>query len=336
MARTLSGIRGLCVLGAVCALSSVGSGAFAPGVNPFVDIAGTGTWTANNTGSGGWFDANTGTNPWRPVASGAMYYEERWTDPQDISAVHVDRGTQRVSRGDIYIATTSGGPMNTLVGSYDLSNSSVNWVRLSTAIQGAYGIRVEVNDDVGTGYYQIGDVFFMQTDPGANLSIGATTSTSPGSGGYGTKSLTDDYYTYTSWRASSGASENWCAINWQEPQYVRALRIVSTGHGPNWTWSDFDVQVMQGGSWITLGRADVPADTTIYWVDLGERMLIEGVRLYGSTAGGNNPTANDGLIIDEIAAFDLVPEQAAQIPEPASALLVLTGAAVLARRRRRA
>jgi len=98
-------------------------------------------------------------------------------------------------------------------------------------------------------------------------------------------------------------------------------------HDLVFVWRDFDIQLLQGGVWVTHGRANVPASQDIYWATFSDYTFAEGVRLFGSTAGGNNPTANGGLIVDDIFAF--VP-----LPEPTSAMLLAGAAMMIARRRR--
>jgi hypothetical protein len=115
---------------------------------------------------------------------------------------------------------------------------------------------------------------------------------------------------------------------------IDALRVESgSADGTTWTWRNFDVQVLQGGVWNTLGRADFTSsqydNKTIFWVSFDE-VTIEGLRLYGSDAGGNNPIANNGKIVEDIAVFE--------VPEPATSVIALLsfGHLFIARHRRRA
>lgn len=297
------------------------------GLNPFGTVDGTGAVVGNGN-PGAWTDGNIYSSSFvGPLPAPAMYREERWAAPQTVGAIILD-SIDRDAGGTITAATTPGGPFSAAFGSFSQPDRTFG-LYANPGVAPIHGVRVEVNSTTTT-YYQMGETEFLVTNPGPNLALGATTINSPG-GAYGSGSVTDQYY-YSEWRANEFAAENWVGFDFG-PGVTRnlgALRVVmSTPHGGvTWVWPDFDLQISTDAvNWTTLGRASGAGN--YYWIDLGGSYEVRALRLYGSTAGGNNPTANNGKIVDEILAF-------APIPEPAGLGLLLAGAlGWLAARRRR-
>lgn len=299
--------------------------AITAGVNPFGNIIGTGTTTANGGGVAPWYDGDVKGSSYILKSSGVLYYEERWTTPQQIGTIMLD-ATDRQAGGTVFVTTSPGGPLTQQVATYSTPNNN-STVLVPVGQGGVYGVRVEVNQSTDASYYQIGEMEIWQKQPGANRATGGSLVRSGGSL-YGSGNLTDQSFA-TEWRADENASVNWAGWEFSDNHYewARGARISSTSyHGSTWCWRDFDVQVKQGGVWSSaLVRAAVPAGDTLYWIDFGQELSIQGIRLYGSTADGNNPTANNGKIVDEIMIF---------IPEPGAALLLAAGLGFLGRRRR--
>lgn len=78
------------------------------GQNPFTNLAGTGTVTANgNAAPGTWYDKSVQSSAYLTKVSGVMYYQSKWATPTTVGAVLVD-GDGRQAGGNIYVSTTAG------------------------------------------------------------------------------------------------------------------------------------------------------------------------------------------------------------------------------------
>ncbi|OPZ30630.1 MAG: hypothetical protein BWZ02_00658 [Lentisphaerae bacterium ADurb.BinA184] len=303
------------------------------GVNPYGNILGTGSMSSNGmygASSAQWHDLMR-TAPYQAYPT-VLYYEERWTTPQDFDAIFLTR--ERVVGGTIMKAVTPGGAFDTAVESFSFLGAEPQFLHASTANGGgAYGVRVEVNVTKNNDYFQMADMEFLAQDPGANIALGATTIySSPAWSAYGTGEVTDGNLV-SARRAPTTGTEAW--VGWEFPedasQWVRALRVSSSyQHGAAWGWHNFNLQVKQNGVWNDLGQASLPSTEEFHWINFETDIEIQGVRLYGSDLLGNNPVrSGGGLIIDDIFAYAGVNP----IPEPATAVLAAAGALVLLRRR---
>jgi hypothetical protein len=303
------------------------------GVNPFGDWAGTGTQSSNGTGGAALFhDQNHGTAPWLAAGPTKLTYTETWAAAKSFTNLYLF--TSRPAGGNVYIATTPGGPLTTLLTTFSVATWNTQaWLPVNaTAV---YGVRVEVDDDKGTGFYQMGEVGFQVQDIPTNVAFGQVDVRSPNYYPDGNaNSLIDgrlDDRPYQ-WRAGTSGSECWVGFEFADgtPHSVGALRLyASIQHGSTWGWQNPDVQIKQEGVWLSLGQID-STGTNFYWIDFQGNLQVQGVRLYGSDALGNNPVrAGGGLIVDELEAF--------AVPEPATlALAGLVVASLAARRRARA
>lgn len=300
------------------------------GLNPFGSLTGTVTGNgspANLSNRDIYSSSFVGPSP-----AGPLYYEMRWntpTGPMDVGAILLDT-IHRDLGGTILGATTSGGAFSTPLGSFSMGIGRTLLLP-NTGPGSLYGVRIEGSTSTSSPlYYQLGEVELLGVNPGPNLALGAATINSPGSA-YGSGSITDQDI-YSAWRSGTTADENWVGFDFGAgvTRSIGALRVASANwHGATYTWRDFDLQISTDGvNWTTLGRASTPGSEMVYWIDLGGAYEIQALRLYGSTAGGNNPTGSGGKIVEETMAF-------APIPEPAGLGLFLAAAGWLAARRRR-
>jgi len=321
---------------AVLAVAAQASAAFTPG-NPYGNITNSGIRTTNSlTGLTGYGDQWTGGSAFiGPLPSAALDYKQTGspnTIDLGIKTVFLDTIT-RDAGGVIRTASTPGGLYTNTFGSFNIATGN-RFGRVDRTGSGPInGIQVEVNS-TASNHYQLGELELLTIQPSANVAFGQTSIASPGSQA---GNMTDEFYNgigVTEWRASSSAATNggeqWTGFEFagQQSTELKAIRIVTSApHGLTFVWRDFDIQLKQGGVWVTQGRANVPATQDIYWATFPDYTFAEGVRLFGSTAGGNNPTASGGLIVDDIFAF--VP-----LPEPSSAILLVGAALGMIRRRR--
>ncbi len=322
------------VLSAIVALVFVASAprasGYVGGVNPFGDWAGTGTAAHNGTGGAGqWHDQSSGTAPYRAIADGPLTYTETWTSPKYVKNLEFFTG-DRAAGGNVYYSTTLGGPLTTPLTTFSIASGYVEtWIPVDTTV---YGLKVEVNDAKSTGYYQMGEVGFQPENLPADMALGQTAVRSSNYYPDGNPDgIIDGQYWDRphQWRAGESGTDCWAGFVFADgtAKGVGALKIyASIQHGEGWGWHNADLQVMQNGVWNSLGKMN-SAGTNFYWIDFGGNIQIQGVRLYGSTALGNNPVGTGGgKIVDELMAF--------AVPEPAVASLLAMAAASLCARRR--
>lgn len=303
---------------------------YVAGVNPFGDWAGTGTAAHNGAGDASqWHDQNAGTGMWLAAGATKLTYTETWTSPKYVRNVYLF-SDGRPAGGNVYCSTTLGGPLTTPLTTFSIGTVNTQmWIPVDTTV---YGVKVEVNDDKGTGYYQMGEVGFQVENLPADMALGQTAIRSPNyypdgnANGIIDGRWDDRQY---QWRAGETGTDCWAGFVFADgtAKGVGALELyASIQHGEGWGWHNADLQVMQNGVWNSLGKMN-STGTNFYWIDFGGNIQIQGVRLYGSTALGNNPVGTGGgKIIDEIFAF--------AVPEPAAASLLAMAAASLCARRR--
>jgi len=314
---------------AVAALlvASLSQAAATQGISPTINIAGTGAVSGYGATS---FINGASNGTYSLSASAPLVYKETWDTPQDISGFMLN-GSARTFGGTIMVATTLGGPCDTPLAIF--AGIERESLILNAPAQGVYGIEIVFdwgyNSPTDGGCYQFGQLAILSSPRSlANLASGMTT---VNGGFYNTGyngSVTDSSLGADEWRAQSGLSENWVGFEVPDDGTVDITHLYVVGgprHGSVYMWRDFEVQVKQNGVWSdTLIRVNVAAGLDTCWIDLGEEMTVQGVRIYGSTAGGNNYD----VIMSEIMAFNF------SIPEPATmSLLALGGLAMLRRRK---
>jgi hypothetical protein len=296
--------------------------------NPYGNYIGTGTASANGGGTSSWSDQNTHTTNF--TTSPPLFYQETYATGRPLGHVIVEPYSRQVS-GDIYVATSLAGPLTTPYASFSLPGFSPGM--FSNPVGNIFGVRVEATGTTaGDGNRQIAGAEFLTLNPGPNVALGMANVASAGSILSG--SVTNGMYD-RSWRASSAADNQFVGFQFGDTEYLKALRITtSSPDAIAFAWNNFQVELLQDGNWNPIGQANLGGSQDILWIDLEEGMFADGVRLFGSNALGNNPTANGGLIINEIMAF--ATEAPVPAPEPTAFALLGLGlpAIVLARRRR--
>jgi hypothetical protein len=254
-----------------------------------------------------------------------LFYEERYNTPQTLTRVLLE--TERQAGGSIFVTTSPGGPLTSPYATYS-QNGLATGIYGST-VEGIYGVRVEVTA-TASEHLQMGGADFLSIDPGPNLAFGRPTISSAGA--QLTGSVTD-HETDRAWQSAENTTlnpEQFVGLEFETPQILRGIRVINAGtDAQQFGWRNFDVQIKVGGVWETVGRANMASSETVFWgTFIPNNTLVEGVRLYGSNAGGNNPTrTGGGLIINEIQVFGW-------LPEPATIGLLAPAAALLLRRRK--
>jgi len=305
------------------------------GISPELNIAGTGTvWSGSALVSG------KAAGSYTTAAQGSLVYREDWATSQNISSIMLS-GSSRTFGGEIFVSTTLGGDYTTSLGRF--SGDTFDVLIRNTPAEGVFGVKIVLDELSSDGHYQFGQVSIFSTpQPLAleNLAAGMTTihSDSPQWAG---GNVTDGNFGSPEWRSSNSLPVNWVGFEVPDGGTIDITHLCVVGgprHGTGNSycmWKDFDVQVMQNGVWSdSLIRVNIIGDEDICWIDFGEEITVQGVRLYGSDASESNPVANNasagnGKIVSEIMAFNFTP-----IPEPATMTLLALGGLAMLRRRR--
>lgn len=322
-------------------LASLASAAFLPGVHPFGNIAGTGTATTQVSGglpvssqsTTSYQDKNVDSTSFygnfpsgNPPANTWMAYQETWATNQAVTTILVE-SSDRQAGGDITVATSSGGPLTTAWDSFNLANDTTGRYDAPSNLA-VYGVRVETNSSAND-YYQIGSAEIWTVRAGPNIVASIPGFSSPAPQTFTAANITDSRNSPRGWRANTTSSEQFVGVQFDRAA-VHGIRVTVAGNDADaFGWKNFDVQTLSAGVWTTVGTASMAANENIFWGSFTNPYLnrIEGIRLYGSTANGNNPGAlNGGLIVNEIQVY-------APIPEPASLGLLSLAGLLLARRR---
>ena len=312
--------------------------------NPY-NITGTGTPSGTYTACCNpsvWIDNNIQSGGYLAVSDGdGIVYREEWGAAQAIGSFIIDV-SDRACGGEIWVATKLGGPCDTKLTTFQAAQGWQS-IMVNVVPRKVYGVEIRVNkgticswqDESAAAYYQIGEVSIFSRPLGENLALGMPTVRNDTTQYWLFEGSVTDSSLLSAWRADATADANW--VGFVVPDGgtidVTHLRVVSAAmHAPQgaWTWRDFDVQIMKDGQWVDepLIRAAITPGEDICWIDFGQTLRVQGIRLYGSVAGLNNPIVSDaGLIIDEIAAFYI------PIPEPATMALLAMGGLALLRRR---
>lgn len=255
-----------------------------------------------------------------------------WTN-KPVSWVLIDQLiSDRNQSGTVSVKTSPTGAWQADT-TWATTTTTGDWVAKAVSLNtaGTYGVQMTSNQAVGkerATVYRIYHADFLENDPGENLAL---TGTAIGTG-TGAALLTDQLIAPAArWRANAAAAENYCGFTFAEPTSVAAFRVTNgISNGATYRWTNYHVQVLNPdtGVWDDLGAANQTGN--YYWVDLGG-MSVSGIRLYGSTALGNNPVASGGLIVDEMQIY------AGAVPEPMTlSLLAIGGVGALLRRRNKA
>ncbi len=153
-------------------------------------------------------------------------------------------------------------------------------------------------------YRRISCAQFLGENPGNNISATGTAVSSGASTG-ASYVIDNSMTTSNRWRADPAATSNYVGVTFTTPTKVKGMRVVSgLSNGATYRWTNYHVmlQYTSGGTWNDVGTAN--QTTNQYWSYLGNQN-ITGIRLYGDTTIGNNPSASSGLIIDKIQLFAL-------------------------------
>lgn len=152
-------------------------------------------------------------------------------------------------------------------------------------------------------YRRAGRIQWLRDNPGANIAPQATPISNPESTG-----AIDINKSSASmgWRASSTTTNpQYVGYTFSSPTKVKAMRVVTSFfNGSTWIWTNPHVQLLISGTWTDVGTASIPSSSTglFWWCYLGNQ-TVSGVRLYGDTPLGNNPTASGGLIVNRIEIY---------------------------------
>jgi hypothetical protein len=324
-------------------------------VNPYSNIAGTGTVTGNQTGGNAqsWSDMRVSNSNFRgPLPISPMVRDERFATPQTFGTVWLD-GNSRAFAGQLFFDVNDDGTFETSGPTF--SAPVYGTVRVDAGGVTAQRIRVQIDSTGISDYHQVGDVEINTLALPNNLALLPNTTQRDGGSApdWGTGSIHDDLlgHANSEWRSDPTKTSNFIGMTFDDgPRRVGSLRIAtSTPHGTKFVWEQFHVQTLIAGTdwtnplnWIDQGIAQVPLDGNgmaiqdLVWINFTSPLLISGVRLFGSDLdntngnfdGSNTDPAFRDAIVDEIAVF-------APLPEPGSlGILAIAAAGALSARRR--
>ena len=153
-------------------------------------------------------------------------------------------------------------------------------------------------------YRRAARVQWLRENPGVNIAPQATPISNPESSGASTINMPD--FATRGWRAS-GITTNpqYVGYTFGSATKVKAMRVINSYFdGTTWIWTNPHIQLLINGSWSDVGTAAITADGNgqWWWCYLGNQ-TVSGVRLYGDTPLGNNPTGGGGLIVNRIEIY---------------------------------
>lgn len=148
---------------------------------------------------------------------------------------------------------------------------------------------------------------------------------------YGPQNVIDGAYTGATadgsyWASNGSTDPHWVTLEWDQDILLDTVKVFSR---PNWAIVDFQIQIWDGDSWVTIDTVNDNTLTT-YSFESSSVYETDALRIYIT-----DPSLSDNYArVVEVQVY--LADGAQPIPEPATlAMLALGGAVSLRRRRRR-